>query len=161
MAVTDTILQLIKYAAESGERSLPGLNCMSPGTDLYRALDAFNGPTPDYYAIDANFVPPPILSHLFNVEADAASVGDKLMDMVFDHRPNDVAVPSIGVGDPGDADVEPPPAGGVPPAQAVPGFPVPAERHQPYPDGSVWHCSYFNRQETADRILEWLGAPPV
>jgi hypothetical protein len=159
LTVTDTVLQLIKYAAESAERVLPGLNCMSPGTNLYAGLDGYAGSVPEYYAIDTDFVPPPVLSHLLDVPADAEDAGDALIDLVFGRQPNDVAVPTIGVGDPGDIGADPPPAHGAPPALAVPGFPVPPERRFHFGPSSVWHCSYFNQSETATAIKNWLTPP--
>jgi pimeloyl-ACP methyl ester carboxylesterase len=159
LTITDTVLQLIKHVAEGAERLLPGLNSMEPTSSLYEALDSYVGPTPKYYAIDTNFVPPPILNHLFNAKADAGNAGDAVIDQVFDRRPNDVAVPTIGVADPGDAGVAPPPAPESPPAITIAGFPIPNERHLSFGASTVWHCSYFNQRRTAERIVTWLTEP--
>jgi hypothetical protein len=150
------VLEMVKVIGESAEQVLPGLNAMEPGSPLLVALGLFSGARPEYFAIDTNFVPLPAFAHIFAVKDNTVSAGDAVIDIVFQHRPNDVAVPTIGVGDPGDSDVDPPPAPGAGPAVDIDGFPVPADHHLPFGPCQVWHLSYFTQQLTGKKLVEWL-----
>ena len=64
---------------------------------------------------------------------------------VFDGVVNDVAVPTIGVGET---------------STAGDGFPVDAVNHLGFAPGQhVWHCTDFNQAKTASALAGWLSDP--
>ncbi|MDD7940272.1 hypothetical protein PHK61_17750 [Actinomycetospora lutea] len=131
--VFEAVLELVKALAARTADDLPGLRAMDPDSALYAALDRYSGTAPLYYAI----------------EADHEDGVDELIDPIFG-RPNDVAVPTTGVGDP----VTVRPAASRP--SAITGFPVPAARRLVFDPGDVWHLTYFRQEQTRTHLLRWL-----
>jgi hypothetical protein len=142
------ILELVKVLAERGEAELPGLAVMRPGSPLYAELDAVPADPPTYYAIQADYEPHGALKGLFDLGHDLGEVVDPLVDRVFRDAPNDVAVPTLGVGDPSGVESAHP---------DVAGFPVPDGRRLDFgADDEVWHCSYFDHPLTWEHLRQWL-----
>lgn len=140
--VFEGVLELVKVLAAGTADNLPGLRAMNPDSDLYAGLDAHAGNAPMYYAIEANYEPAP---------GDPLGKGvDELIDPVFHDQPNDIAVPTTGVGDP--ATARPPD----PRPTAIAGFPVPAERRLVLDPGQVWHLTYFQQEQARTFLKRWL-----
>jgi hypothetical protein len=133
VAIMDGVLELVKIIGVGAIDGVPGLEAMKATSPLLTALNTGDEPATTHYAIDTNFTPTGSLISLLRV---ANGVADK----VFDDVPNDVAVPSTGVGTvPGDF-----------------GFPVPDERRRAFGDSNIWHCSYFQEARTAASLTAWL-----
>ena len=139
VTVLDVLLEIVKIVGSGFVEGLPGLVCMAPGSPLLTLLNAAGTASPAvYFAIDADFEP----VHGLEVVFRSLDTG---VDLVFGAEPNDVAVPSIGVG-------------------TVPGddrFPVSPERSLRFgSDRGVWHCSYFSDAATAVALTAWLTPVP-
>jgi hypothetical protein len=136
------VLELVKALAAGTAENLPGLRAMDPGSSLYAEFGQYAGNAPLYYAVEANYEPAP---------GDLLGEGvNELIDPVFHQQPNDVAVPSAGVGDP--ATVRP--VG--PRPTTITGFPVPADRRLAFDPGQVWHLTYFQQEQTRTHLQRWL-----
>jgi hypothetical protein len=137
------ILELVKDLAAGTAENLPGLRAMDPDSSLYAGLGQYAGNAPLYYAVEANYEPAP---------GDLLGEGvNDLIDPVFHRQPNDVAVPSAGVGDP--ATVRP--TG--PRPTTITGFPIPADRRLVFDPAQVWHLTYFQQEQTRTHLRRWLA----
>ena len=132
-----SVLEVVKIFGQGIEGGMPGLTDMQPGSALLTSLTGNPQAQVRYFEIDANYQPDGALKWLTrgfdHVEDDA----------VFAGAANDVAVPSLGVGET------------VPAA----GFPVPAPSALHYPLGDVWHCTYFDQSQTHTSLKSWLLTP--
>ena len=142
--VFEGVLELVKALAAGTADNLPGLRAMDPDSDLYAGLDHFAGNAPLYYAIEANYEPDP------RGHSPVRDAVDDLIDPIFHQQPNDIAVPTAGVGDPAAAR----PVSHRP--TSITGFPVPADRRLVFDPGEVWHLSYFQQPETRACLQRWL-----
>jgi hypothetical protein len=137
------VLQLLKAAAADATERLPGLTFMLDGqtSGVLADLDAAPATTNNYYAVDTEFWPDHLLWHIFNLHRDLEAGAEVLVDnAVFDHVPNDIAVPTSGVRGAGLT-------GG--------GFPITAGRSFGRSD-TVWHCSYFDDERTWNSLRTWF-----
>ncbi|WP_433032887.1 DUF7379 domain-containing protein [Actinomycetospora sp. CA-053990] len=142
--VFEGVLELVKALAAGTADNLPGLRAMDPDSGLYAGLDHFAGNAPLYYAIEANYEPEP------RGRSPVRDAVDDLIDPIFHQQPNDIAVPTAGVGDPATAR----PVSHRP--TSITGFPVPADRRLVFDPGEVWHLSYFQQPETRACLQRWL-----
>ncbi len=135
----EAVIALAQAALEHGLGALPGLQAMNPrapdGVIARLAASTSTSPPWEGYAIRADFEPPPRLRALLR------GAGDAVVDLVFGEDGNDVVVPHEGV------------AAGC----GDPAFPIVGERLLEFTGGDVWHCAFFSRPETNERLLRWLA----
>lgn len=136
--VFEGLLTLVKLAYHAGVNTLPGLMSMQPEGVFLGALNAKplrTEPTPEYYAIAANYAPKPGdgLGGIFK------RIGDKVVDTCFEEE-NDLVVPTLGSSRRRDAEEWISPARLLKLAEAE----------------AIHHCNYFGSPKVAQQILQWL-----
>ncbi len=129
--VMETVVEIVKIVGMGAEGGLPGLVFMKPDSNIMTALNLAPSVPALHYAISTNFEP---TGGLLNLLKDGGT------DVVFSDVPNDVAVPTAGVGT----------------VDGDPGFPVLASNSYTFPPGDVWHCTYFSQDITNQRVTSWL-----
>lgn len=139
------LLEIVKIIGTGAKPGLPGLTAMVPGSDYLNELSQLEGLSQPagqaraYYAAAANFVPGPLLAHLFRqLDYDARFVDAG----IFDGVPNDIVVPTDSVWDLANPE-------------------VPQERRFPItPGDTYWYCSSLGDQALRAKLLSWLTATP-
>ena len=138
------LLEVLKAAAIDVAIRLPGLECMaeSPLSQLITSLNGSAAMPPTYFGIDTDFRADDFLHHIFNLHKEFVDGAEILVDhAVFRHVPNDVAVPTSGVGT----------------TVSATGFPIPQTNTHHFGKAEhVWHCSYYEQAPTADCLLSWF-----
>jgi hypothetical protein len=132
------LLTLVKLSYHAGVNTLPGLMSMQPEGVFLGALNAKplgNEPTPEYYAIAANYAPKPGdgLGGVFK------RIGNKVVDTCFEEE-NDLVVPTLGSSRRRDTEEW------ISPARLLKLVEVEA----------IHHCNYFGSPKVAQQILQWL-----
>jgi hypothetical protein len=129
-----SVLVVVKVIAQYGLVAIPGLASMDIAGGFLAGFNATDIAA-EQYAVAADYTP------AGGLQALLATVGNVAVDQVFESTPNDLVVPTAGVYD-GDALVH-----------------IPAERRLVLPKNrAVFHGSYFNQEDVATTIGEWLSA---
>jgi hypothetical protein len=132
----EALITAVKVVGHGALNSLDGLRSMDPQGAYIGQLNITCDPTPDYYAIAADYEP-----------LDAGLRGlvwagaDSLLDVIFKDAGNDLVVPTLGVYA----------------LNGGTGFPVPDDRLLALkPSDGVMHTSMFKHPTVNRKLLEWL-----
>lgn len=136
--IMEGVITAVKVIGHGVVGGLPGLSAMRPDGEFLRRLGGGTA-TGDWYAITADYEPPPS-SFGRLVRAMAA---DSVLDRVFRNAANDLVVPTMGVFE----------------ADGVAGFPIPEDRVVRFDaSAGVTHTTYFSAPGTVRALDNWLRA---
>jgi hypothetical protein len=137
VATLGSIVAVVKQVAASALKGLDGLQSMNPGGPFLANLNSGPAGPEAYFALASNYEPP--------AGSGLATFRDAVTDAVFDGKPNDLVVPTLGVFDLGAA-------------FSSGRFPVVEPRLLKFePAASLDHSAFFKSPDGAAQIVAWLS----
>lgn len=134
----EALITAVKVVGHGVLDGLPGLAAMKPGGPLLQTLNAGGSPDDSYRAVAVDFRPAG--GGLASVIGQR--VADRVMDLVFEDRPNDLVVPEAGVWS----------------ANGHAGFPIaPAHVLRVPAEAGVIHTTVFGHAPVGAALLDWLA----
>lgn len=136
--VMEALITALKVLGHGVLKGLDGLASMDPTGPFVGRLNVTTNPTPDYFAIAADYEPTDA-----GLRGLVWGAADMALDVIFQHSGNDLVVPTDGVYS----------------LNGGTGFPVSAERlFKLKPADGVMHTTLFTHPGVNERLLAWLSA---